>query len=160
MSRLAGARARTAAAPRDLVDLVDEDDAVLRGVDVLVRRVEQPPDRNFDVFAVVARLGERGGVVVRERDVEDLRQRAREIRLPAAARPDHEDVGFADRDVAAELQVLDALEMVVRRDRENFLRVTLPDDVLIELFEDAAGCDVEEAIDLTLFLHAAPGRRV
>jgi hypothetical protein len=47
---------------RDPVDLVDEDDAVLRLADVLVRRVKQPADRHSDVLAVVTRFGERGGV--------------------------------------------------------------------------------------------------
>jgi len=43
--------------------------------------------------------------------------------------------------------------MVVRGDGQNFLRVPLPDDVLIELLEDAPRSDMEEAIDLALFLH-------
>jgi hypothetical protein len=34
--------------------------------------------------------------------------------------------------------------------------MALPDDVLIELFEDAPWSDVEEAVDLALFLHRAP----
>jgi len=43
-----------------------------------------------------------------------------------------------------------------RRDGQHFLGVALPDDVLIELLEDAPRCDMQKAIDLTLFLHQAP----
>src|SRR5207247_10712622 len=46
--------------------------------------------------------------------------------------------------------------MVVRGDGQRFRGVLLADDVLIELFEDAAGCDVQEAIELAFFLHRAP----
>ena len=80
--------------------------------------------------------------------------------MPRAGRADHQDVRLADGDVAAELQILDPLEVVVRGDGQHFLGVPLPDDVLIELFEDAPGRDVEEAIDVTLFLHREGLRRV
>src|SRR5437764_1217340 len=98
------------------IDEIDKDDAVLRRVDVLVRGVEQTADGQLDVFAVVARLGECRGVVVGERHVEDLRQRAGQVRLPRARGADHQDVRFADGDFAAELEVLDTLEVVVGGD--------------------------------------------
>src|SRR5881397_315227 len=57
--------------PRDLVDLVDVDDAALRTLDVVVRRLEQAQD---DVLDVLARLAARLDplVVVVDRDGEDF----------------------------------------------------------------------------------------
>ena len=48
--------------PRDLVDLVDVDDAALGPLHVVVRRLEQAQDDVLHVLAHVARLGEGGGV--------------------------------------------------------------------------------------------------
>jgi len=66
---------------------------------------------------------------------------------------EHQDVGLADGNVAAELQILDPFEMVVRGNSQNFFGVLLTDDVLIELLVDAPRRDVQEAVDVTLFLH-------
>ena len=149
-----GAGACAAAATCDLVDLVDKDDPVFGRVDVLIRRIEQTSDRHLDILAVVARLGERGGVVVRERHVENARERPRQIGLARAGRADHEDVRLADGDFAAEFQVLDALEMIVRGDREHLLRMLLPHHVLIELLKNAPWSDVKKAVDVALFFHS------
>jgi hypothetical protein len=48
--------------------------------------------------------------------------------------------------------------VVVRRDREDVFRLTLADDVLVELLVDPARSDVEEAIDVPLFFHRACDR--
>src|SRR3990172_3993512 len=57
---------RVLALARDLVDLVDVDDAPLRTLDVVVRVLQQVQDDVLDVLAHVARLGQRGGVGDRE----------------------------------------------------------------------------------------------
>ena len=75
---------RVLALARDLVDLVDVDDAALGALDVVVRRLEQVEDDVLDVLADVAGLGQRGGVGDRERHVEDLGQRLRQQRLAAS----------------------------------------------------------------------------
>ena len=57
---------------RDLVDLVDVDDAALRLLDVVVGVLQQVDDDVLDVLADVAGLGQVGGVGDGERHVEDL----------------------------------------------------------------------------------------
>src|SRR5438093_6853049 len=69
---------------RDLVDLVDVDDAALRLVDVVIAVLEELLDDVLHVLADVARLGERGRVGDHERNVQQPRHRLREQRL---ARP-------------------------------------------------------------------------
>ena len=83
---------RVVALARDLVDLVDVDDAALRLLDVVVGVLQQVDDDVLDVLADVARLGQVGGVRDRERDVQDARQRLREQRLAAARRAEQQDV--------------------------------------------------------------------
>ena len=53
----------------DLVDLVDVDDPGLGLLDVVVGRLDQLQEDVLDVLTDVARLGERGGVRDRERDL-------------------------------------------------------------------------------------------
>ena len=72
----------SAGAPGDLVDLVNEHHAVFGGVHVLICGVQQASDRHLHILAVVASLGERRGVVVCERNIENAGQGARQIRLP------------------------------------------------------------------------------
>jgi hypothetical protein len=67
--------------PRNLVDLVDVNDAALRTLDVVVRRLQQLENNVLDVLTDIAGLGERGRIRHRERHVEDARQRLRQKRL-------------------------------------------------------------------------------
>src|SRR5690606_21708153 len=136
---------RVLALAGDLVDLVDVDDAGLGLLDVEVRRLQQLEQDVLDVLADVAGLGERGGVRDRERHVEHLRQRLREVGLAAAGGADEEDVRLGELDVvalaaaeggAALLAGLDALVVVVDRDRERALGALLADDVGVEELED------------------------
>ena len=62
---------RVLALARDLVDLVDVDDAALRALDVVVGGLQQLDDDVLDVLADVAGLGQGGGVGDGERHVED-----------------------------------------------------------------------------------------
>jgi hypothetical protein len=78
---------RVLALARDLVDLVDVDDAALALGDVEVARLQQPDEDVLHVLAHVARLGERRRVGDRERHVEDARQRLRQQRLAHARGP-------------------------------------------------------------------------
>ena len=59
-----------------------------------------------------------------------------------------------DRVGAAELQMLDALEMVVGGDGESLLRLFLTDDELVELVNDRSRGDAKKAIDVALFFHS------
>ena len=91
--------ARVLRLARDLVDLVDVDDAALALGDVEVAGLEQPDEDVLDVLADVAGFGERRRVGDRERHVEDARQRLREQRLADARRADQQDVRLVELDV-------------------------------------------------------------
>ena len=95
---------RVVALARDLVDLVDVDDAALRALDVVIGVLQQRDDDVLDVLADVAGLGEVGGVGDRERHVEDARERLREQRLARAGRPEQEDVRLLQLDVVVGLR--------------------------------------------------------
>ena len=130
---------RVLALARDLVDLVDVDDAALGLLLVVARRLVELEDDVLDVLADVAGLGQGRGVGDRERDGEHPRQRLGEQRLAGAGRPDQEDVRLLELDVAASrslLGELDALVVVVDRDRELLLGQLLADDVLVEQLLD------------------------
>ena len=117
---------------RDLVDLVDVDDPGLRLLDVEVGGLDQLEEDVLDVFTDVAGLGERRRIGDRERDVEDPRERLREVRLPAAGRPEQQDVRLLQLDLAVLDPHLDALVVVVDRDRQGALRLFLRDDVFVQ----------------------------
>ena len=123
---------------RDLVDLVDVDDAALGPLHVEVGGLDQVQEDVLDVLTDVAGLGQRRGVGDGERHVEDLRQRAGEVRLADAGRADEEDVALLQLDVAGGGAAVgvDALVVVVDGDGEDLLRLLLADDVLAELLED------------------------
>ncbi len=103
----------------DLVDFVDIDDAALGALDIVVGGLQQLQDDVLDVLADIARLGERRRVGHREGHVEDARERLRQHRLADAGRADQQDVGLRELDVAMFGGVVEALVMVVHRDRER-----------------------------------------
>src|SRR4051812_31132150 len=123
---------RVLALARDLVDLVDVDDPLLRALDVVVRRLQEVDDDVLDVLADVSRLGEAGRVRDGEGDVEDARQRLRQQRLAGAGRAEQQDVRLLQLDVVHRDLALDPLVVVVDRDREDLLRALLSDHVLVE----------------------------
>ena len=136
---------------RDLVDLVDVDDPVLRLLDVVVGRLEQLEDDVLDILAHVAGFGQRGRVGHRERHVEGLRQRLREQRLAAAGRPDEQDVRLRQLDVARLAAVLEPLVVVVHRDREHPLGAVLADHVIVQ-----RGADIARGGDAAVLLAGDP----
>ena len=121
---------------RDLVDLVDVDDAALRLFDVVVGVLDEFEQDVFDVLAHVTGLGEGGRVAGGEGNVEDAREGAGEQRLAAAGGPEQEDVALFDLDVVIPLAgkfAVDALVMVIDRYGQHLFGLVLPDDVLVEL---------------------------
>ncbi len=123
---------RVLALARDLVDLVDVDDALLGALDVVVGGLDELEQNVLDVFADVAGFGQRGCVGHRQRHVENLRQRLREIGLARAGRPDQQNVRLLQLDVVGRAADVDALVVVVDRDRERLLGALLTDHVLVE----------------------------
>src|SRR5712664_1049333 len=124
---------------RDLVDLVDIDDAALRLVDVVVAVLEQLLDDVLHGLDDIARLGERCRVGDHERNVQEGRHRLREQRLARSGGADEEDVRFGELDLVVLREVLQALVVVVYRDRKDLLGKLLPDHVLIQYPADFPG---------------------
>src|SRR3989442_1538582 len=124
---------------RDLVDLVDIDDAALGPLDVVIRRLEQAQDDVLDVLADVARLRERGGVGDRKRHAQHLREGLREEGLAGARGTDEENVRLLQLDLARLAARLDSLVVVVDRDGQDLLRPLLADHVLVEDVLDLGG---------------------
>ena len=121
----------------DLVDLVDVDDAGLGLLDVVVGGLDQLEEDVLDVFADVARLGERGGVGDRERHLEQPGERLREQRLAAAGGADQQDVRLLQLDVGIAVGPgLHPLVVVVDRDRQDLLRLVLTDHVVVQVVVD------------------------
>ena len=130
---------RVLALARDLVDLVDVDDALLGALDVVVRGLDELEQNVLDVFADVAGLGQRGRIGHRQRHVEDLRQRLREVGLARAGRTDEQDVRLLQLDLVGRRAGVDPLVVVVDRDRQRLLRALLTDHVLVEDVIDLFG---------------------
>ena len=111
---------------RDLVDLVDVDDAALRALDIVIGRLQQLQDDVLDVLADIAGFGQRRRIGHGEGHVEDARERLREQRLAAAGRADQQDVGLGQLDVVVARGVVEPLVVIVDGDREDLLGVVLP----------------------------------
>src|SRR5258708_2945907 len=131
---------------RDLVDLVDVDDSALRAADVEVGRLDEPEQDVLDVLADAAGLREARRVGDRKRNVQDLGERLREVRLAASRRADQQNVRLRPLHVADRLGSADALVVVVHLDREDFLRALLADHVLVEGCADGLGVGDEAGL--------------
>jgi hypothetical protein len=132
----------------DLVGLVDVDDAGLGLLHVVVGRLDQLQQDVLDVLTDVARLRERGGVGDRERDVQHLRERLRQVRLPTAGGAEDHDVRLLKLDVPVLGAHLDPLVMVVHGDGQDLLRLLLSNDVFVEERVDL--CRLGELVELEL----------
>jgi septum formation inhibitor-activating ATPase MinD len=73
---------------REIVDLVDVDNAALRALDVVVGGLQQLENDVLDVLADITRFGQRGRIRHRERHIEDPGERLRQQRLAGAGRSD------------------------------------------------------------------------
>ena len=132
---------RVLALARDLVDLVDVDDARLGLLDVVVGGLDELEQDVLDVLADVAGLGEGGGVGDGERHVEHAGERLGEVRLAAAGGADEQDVGLRQLDAVVLAAPggglrLHPLVVVVDGDGQRLLGGVLPDDVAAEEVED------------------------
>ncbi len=89
----------------------------------MVGVLQQLDDDVLDVLADVAGLGQRGGVGDRERHVEDAcASVCASSVLPRAGGAEQQDVALAELDVVATTLRVDALVVVVDRDRQDLLR--------------------------------------
>src|SRR6185437_9395279 len=123
----------------DLVDLVDVDDATLRPLDIVVGRLQQLQNDVLDVLADIAGFSQSRGVGHRERHVEDARKSLSEQGLARARRPDEQDVRFRELHVAVLGGVIEALVVIVDRDRQHALGLRLTDHIIVENLADFPG---------------------
>ena len=136
LDTFAGDRARLLAC-FELVDLVDEDDAVLSLVDVAASLVDETLEDGLDLVVDVTGLGERSRLRRDERHAEDARQRLAHQRLAGARRADHEHIALGDgHAVLRRLRYL--AEMGVDGDGNDLLGIILADDVAVKRLDDSA----------------------
>jgi hypothetical protein len=96
---------RVFALARDLVDLVDVHDALLRLLDVVVALLQELLDDVLDVFADIAGFGQRRRIGDGERHVEQARKRFGQQRLARTGRTDQQDVRLRQFDVVVLLRL-------------------------------------------------------
>src|SRR5690606_1277277 len=123
---------------RDLVDLVDVDDAPLGSFDVVVRCLQELQDDVLDVLAHIARFSQGGRVGHGKGHIQDPSQGLGKQRFAAAGGPDQQDIRLGQFDVVVLLPVRQALVVIVNRDGEDPLGVRLADDVVIQHVADVA----------------------
>jgi len=128
---------RIFALARDLVDLIDVDDARLGLLDVIVGGLDQLEQDVLDVFADIARLGESRGVSDRERHIEHAGKGLGKISLAASGWTDEQDVGLGKLNLVilaagGRSLRLNTLVMVVNRHRERLLCAILADHIAVE----------------------------
>ena len=109
-------------------------------LDILVRRVVQVADSHLHIRPHKAGLCERRSIGDGKGNVQQVGEMGQQRRLAAAGGPQHDDVGFLDIGVTLMLKaILHALIVIVDRHGEDFLRVILVDNVLIQIFLDFMG---------------------
>ena len=124
----------------NLVDLVDVDDAYLGAVDIEISGRYELEQDVLDVFANIARFGERRGIGNGKRHAQRSRERLREERLARAGRTEQEDVALSELDVVVARRVeAYALVVVVHRHRKRLLRRLLAHDVIGKLRVELMG---------------------
>src|SRR5689334_8910952 len=121
---------------RNLVDLVDVDDATLRFLDVVIALLQKLLDDVLDVFADIPSFGQRRRIGNHEWNVEQPCERLGEQRLARSSWADQKDVRFRELDVIVLRARFEPLVMIVDGDGKNFFRRLLPDDVLVEDLAD------------------------
>src|SRR3972149_8092856 len=124
---------------RDLVYLVDVDDAPLRLGYIEVRRLDKVEQDVLDILADVPRLSEGSRVGDGEGNVEHLGEGARQQGLAAARRPGEQDGGLLPVDAVRAMAAGDALVVVVHGNAPDLLGLVLADDVVAGVVADGAG---------------------
>ena len=107
-------------------------------LDVVVGRLQELEDDVLDILADIARFGQRGRVGHGEGHIENARERLREQGLARTGRPDQQDVGLRQFNIAVLARVIEPLVVVVNRHRQNPLGLRLADHVIVKDLADLA----------------------
>ena len=122
-----------------LVYLVDEDDASLGSLHVVVGHLQQSGQDALHVLADIAGLGEHGGIDDGEGHVQQLGDGAGQQRLARSRRAHHDDVRLLYLHAVVVVGLLQSLVVVIDRHGEVALGLVLPDDILVQIVLDVLG---------------------
>ena len=117
---------------RDFVDFVNIDDAALGAFDVVVCSLQQLKNDVLDVFTDITGFGQCRGIRHGEGNIKNPCQGLGQKRFTATGRSHQHDIGFCQFDIFVLAGVMQTLVMVVNRDRENFFRMALTNDIVIK----------------------------
>src|SRR5262249_17350838 len=121
----------------DLIDLIYVNDAGLGATHIAIGRLQQLEDDVLNVFADVACLSESGSVNDGEGNIEHLGQRLCQERLAGTGWPYQQNVALGKLHLAVALAIhVDALVVVVDRDRQLLFGLFLADHILVEEYLD------------------------
>src|SRR5579885_71387 len=117
----------------DLVYLINVDDPCLGASHIAVRRLKQLQNNVFNVLTNIPRLSQSGCVHYGERHIEHLGQSVRQKRFAASGRANQQNIGLRQLNIIAPHPVhLNALVVVIDRNRELLFCLVLPNHILIQ----------------------------
>ena len=126
-----------------LVDLIDVDDAAFGAVDIEIGSLEETKDDILDIFANITRFSERGGIDDAKGNVKKAGESFGEESFAGTGWSKQEDVGFFNLNIAefvvGNFVLAEPLVVIVDCDGENFLRVVLANDVVVEVVTKFGG---------------------
>ncbi len=125
---------------RNLIDLVDIDDAALRTLNVIVGSLQQFQDNVLNVLTDIARLGKSRCVSHRKGNIEHPRQCLRQQCLATTSRPNEEDIRLRNFNVTSLASVGKALVVIVHSHSQHPLCLGLTNHIFIENLVDICGC--------------------
>ena len=125
---------RIVALARNLVYLVDEHDAALRSLNIIVGHLKQSAQYALNILAHISGLGEHRGIYNGEGDIEQLGYGARHEGLARTGASHHNYIAFLYLYAVVVFRLLKSLVVVIHRHGQTALCVVLTDDILVEIF--------------------------
>ena len=116
----------------NLVDFIDEDNAALGSLHIVVGHLQQTAQDALHVLAHIAGLGEHRRIDNGERHVEQLRNGTCHQGLARSRRACHDDVRLLDFNIVV-AGLLQTLVVIVDRHRKISLGFVLANDILVEI---------------------------
>ncbi len=121
----------------DLIHLVNVDHAGLRPAYIAIGGLQQLEDDVLYILTYVTSFGQRGGVHDGERNIEHAGEGLREKRLTRSGWPDQQNIALGQLHFAVALAIhVNALVVVIDRDRQLFLGLLLANDIFVEEYLD------------------------
>ena len=125
---------------RDLVDLVDVDNAHLGLLDIVIALLQQFLNDVLDVFTHVTGFGQGGGIGNGKGYIQQTSQSFGQQRLTGTSRTDQQDVALAQLDFVFALTLIKALVVVINRYGQHLLGTLLTNHVLVKDRADFYRC--------------------